>query len=196
MTNRTDNRLYVFPECSPPLVKDRSDIDFMRQLAQEINNDAATLDARIQDFVEKPDAARIAFTGSVTTTGTPGNSFIAPYNSITYDNTSGSVSLGNNALMPAERGWYLFVSTVRCTNGGELSIMVRHGKSGTAYQKPRRYEGPSFPINGSESNMTIADVLRCDVGDLIRTRVAVDGVGGTFTWETRLSMIQLQKLDV
>lgn len=196
MTKRTDNRLYIYPECDPPLVKDRSDIGFMRELAQEINSDAATMDARIQDFIEKPDAARIAFAGSVTTTGTPGNSFIVPYNVVTYDNTTGSTDLGSNALTPAERGWYMFVSTVRCTNGGELNMLVRHGKSGTVYQKARRYEGPSFPITASEENMTTCDVLRCDVGDRVHTRVAVDGVGGTFTWEARLTMIQLHKLDV
>lgn len=195
MVNRTDNRLYIYPECDPPLVKDRSDIDYLRELAVEVNNDAATLDARLQDFVEKPDAARIAFAGNVTILGTPGASFLVPYNVTTYDNTAGSVDLASNALVPLERGWYAFCSQVRCTNGGGVNMGVRHGKSGTVYQKPRRYEGMSSPITANEDSMTTFDVLRCDAGDFIRTRVITDGIAGTYAWEARLSMIQLHKLD-
>lgn len=195
MANRTDNRGYIYPECDPPLVKDRSDIDWIRQLAVEVDNDATGVAFKLQEFLEKPDAARVAFTGGVTTSGSgSGFQFTVPYDTVTYDNTPGSTALGSFAISPRERGWYMFTSTVRCTNGGEQGTSVRHllnsGDNG------RAFEGPSFPINGNEENMAISDIMQCEAGDLITTRVLQSGAGGTFTFECRLTMIQLRKLDV
>lgn len=195
MANRTPNRGYLYPECDPPLVKDRSDIDFLRAFADDVNNDAITLDARIRDWIELPDAARIAYASTVTVSSTPGAMFIMPYTSISYDNTGISTDLANNALRPRERGWYLFASSVRCTNGGSLSMMVRHLRNGGVPTESFSFEGPSEPI-GVEENMTVMSALFCDGDDLITTQVRTDGAGGTFTFDSRLSMIQLQKLDV
>jgi hypothetical protein len=196
MTDRTENRGYPYPECSPPLVKDASDIADLRDLAEAVNSDAVQMNLNIQEFVEKPDAARIAFAGNVTVTGLPGFSFLMPYNVITYDNTGLSTDLSEFALRANERGWYAFASQVRCTNGGGTQMMVRHGKTGHLYQKHRLFEGPAGLITASEDNMTTFDVMRMDAGDLVKTRVATDAVAGTYAWEGRLTMIQLQKLDV
>lgn len=196
MVDRTDNRGYSYPQCSPPLVKDRSDIESMRDLAQQVDADAAQIDFSLQEFLEKPDAARIAFTGTITTSGAlNGTMARVPYDTVTYDNTTGSTDLTANALRPVERGWYLFTSTLRCTDGGEQSLSVRHlhnGRAGTV----RRFEGPSFPINGNEENMACSDVLELQAGDSVQTQLLASGVAGTFTFEGRLTMIQLYKLDV
>src|SRR5689334_7478022 len=120
MADRTDNRGYIYPECDPPLTKDRSDIDWLRQLAVQVDSDASGVDFKLQEFLEKPDAVRIGFTGAVLTSGSgSGFQFTVPYDFVTYDNTIGSTALGNFAIRPRERGWYMFTSTVRCTNGGE-----------------------------------------------------------------------------
>lgn len=195
MVDRTDNRGYIYPECDPPLVKDRSDIDYLRQLAVDVNGDANGVDFTLQEFLEKPDAVRLAFTGIVNTTGSGnGFQFTVPYDTVTYDNTTGSTSLGDFAIAPQERGWYMFTSTVRCTNGGEQATSVRHLLNGA--DNGRAFEGPSFPINGNEENMSVVDIMQCDVNDVITTRVLQSGVAGAFTFECRLSMIQLMKLDV
>lgn len=196
MTDRTDNRGYSYPECAPPLVKDRSDIGFLRDLATQVNTDAGVMDFQLQEFLEKPDAARIAFSGSINTTHV-GTDFIGrvPYDVITYDNTAGSTDLDSDALRPIERGWYLFVSTLRCTNGGQQFMMMRHlrnGRAGTV----RRFEGPAYPINGNEENYAVSDVLEMQAGDSVQTQFLTSGVGGTYTFEGRLTMIQLYKLDV
>lgn len=195
MVDRTDNRGYIYPECDPPLVKDRSDIDYLRELAVQINNDAAVMDARLLEFIEKPDAARIAYTGTVTTTGA-GNGFYfrVPYDTTTYDNTSGSVDLGANGVRVLERGWYMFTSTLRCTNGGGQGMCLRHLRNGN--DEGRRPEGPSAPISANEENMSTVDIMQCSAGDLVTTQGFVDGAAGTFTFEGRLSMLQLYKLDV
>jgi hypothetical protein len=197
MVDRTDNRLYVYPECDPPTVKDRSDIDYMRELAEEVNTDANNLDVRLQDFVERRDAARIAFAGAVTSSGAAGGFiFLAPYSSVTYDNTAGSTDLASFALKPRERGWYMFVSTIRCTNGGAQSMVLRHRRNGLTVSEGRRFEGPADVITGTESSMANSDVMLCQANDIVQTQVKVSGAGGTFTYEARLTMMQLLKLDV
>lgn len=195
MANRTPNRGYIYPECDPPLVKDRSDIDWLRQLATDVDGDATGVEFKIQEFLEKPDAARIAFTGIINTSGAgSGFQFTVPYDTVTYDNTAGSTALGLLALRVRERGWYAFTSTVRCTNGGEQGTSVRHLLNGA--DNGRAFEGPSKPINGNEENMAIMDVMQCNVDDLITTRVLQSGAAGAYTFECRLTMIQLLKLDV
>lgn len=196
MTDRTANRGYPYPECEPPEVKDRSDISQLRDLAEAVNTDANLMDFQLQEFVERPNAARIAFAGGVTTSGLiTGFIFRVPYDSVTYDNTSGMTDLTVNAIRSVERGWYMITSTLRCTNGGEQAMMMRHlrnGRAGTV----RRFEGPSYPINGNEENMTCSDVLLLDVGDSVQTQAKVNGIGGTFTFEGRLTVEQIYKLDV
>lgn len=195
MVDRTDNRGYIYPECDPPLVKDRSDIDYLREFATQVNNDAATLDSRLLEFIEKPDAARIAFNGNVTTSGSGnGFSFRVPYDVTTYDNTTGSVDLTANGIRVLERAWYMFTSTLRCTNGGQQSMHVRHLRNGN--DEGRRFEGPSAPISATEENMSTVDLMQCEAGDLVTTQGFVDGAGGTFAFEGRMSMLQLYKLDV
>jgi hypothetical protein len=195
MAGRTDNRGYIYPECDPPLVKDRSDIDYLRQLAAQVNADANIMEFGLQEFLEQPDAARILYTGTVTTSGAAaGFTFLVPYDTVTYDNTTGSTDLASNALRPAELGWYLIVSTVRCTNGGEQGTSVRHLRNGN--EEGRRFEGPSLPISATEENMNAVDLMRCEVGDVVQTQVRQEGAAGTFTFECRLTMLQVQKLDV
>lgn len=196
MTDRTDNRGYPYPECEPPLVKDRSDIAFLRDLAVEVNSDANLMDFNLQEFVEQPDAARISFNGTITTSGLiSGSIHRVPYDLVTYDNTPGMTDLSVNAIRAIERGWYMMTSTIRCTNGGEQSIMIRHLRNGQA-GTVRRFEGPSYPINGNEENMATSDVLLLEAGDSVQTQIKTNGLAGTFTFEGRLTIVQLYKLDV
>lgn len=199
MTDRTPNRGYIYPECDPPLVKDRSDIAFMQELAQQVDADAGGLDIKIVTLLEKPDAARIAYNGPITVagiTGTAGSLFLIPYNVTTYDNTAGSTDLVAGGLRVRERGWYMFTSSMRCTNGGAQDSLIRHMRNNLTYQEGRRLEGPSATINGNEENMATSDILLCQVGDLVQTQVKFNNANGTFTFECRLSMVQLLPLDV
>jgi hypothetical protein len=196
MTDRTDNRGYSYPECDPPLVKDRSDIIFLRDLAVQVNGDAGAVDDKIEEFLEEPDSARIAWSGNIIVSGTAlGKIFQIPYNSVTFDNQGGRTDTAVNALRPQERGWYLFTSVVRCVDGNDIRMMIRHVRNGLTHQEGRRFEGPAYPINGVESSMAVSDVLLCEPGDIIQTQGKVT-TAGTFLFEGRLTMVQLVKLDV
>lgn len=198
MADRTVNRRYIFPECDPPLVKDRSDIRYLKSLADNVNADANSMSARILEFLEEPDAARIIFGGVIAVPGTGSNGVIfrMPYNSASWDNTAGSIDLSAQGLRVLERGIYMFVSVVRNVTGGEQGTMVRHVRNGLTFQEGRRLEGPAGLIGPVETNMTTSDIMICQAGDLIQTQVKVIDGGVNMTMEARLAMIQLVKLDV
>lgn len=198
MTDRTPNRGYPFPECDPPLVKDASDIADLRDLAVAVDDDMNSLDARIVDLIEKPDSARISFAGvlAVSSTAFNDNVTIVPYNTITYDNTGTSTALGSNALRVSERGFYLIATQIRCTDGGDQNLSVRHVRNGLSFQEGRRFEGLAPIVAGNQSATTTSDVLLCQVGDLIQSQFRTNGVDGSYTFESRLTMVQLVKLDV
>lgn len=201
MTDRTPNRGYIFPECEPPLVKDASDIVYLRDLAEQVNADAGNMDAAILDLWEKPDSARISFSGNLVSNGAvDGQTIRFPYDTVTFDNTAGSTLVGSNALRVLERGWYLVVSSVRCTNGAagtEQNFVIRTLRNGLGSEQGRRFEGITVPVTiGGESTMQCSDVILCQVGDALTTQVKNFGVAGTFNWDGHITMVQMLKLDV
>lgn len=198
MADRTPNRLYPFPECEPPLVKDRSDIADVRDLAVAVNDDMDGIETSIEELIERPDSARISFSGALTTSSTAFSDHvqIVPYDNVTFDNTGTSTDLAADALRISERGIYLFTTQIRCTDGGEQNLSVRHVRNGLSFEEGRRFEGLSFPAVTTQSAVTTSDVLICQVGDLIQSQFRTNGVDGTYTFESRLTMVQLVKLDI
>lgn len=198
MVDRTINRGYAYPECDPPLVKDRSDIRYLRDLAVSVDNDATGLENRIIEFLEKPDSARVAFAGAVLTpgTGSSGSLFRMPFNVGSYDNRGDLIDLSVEGFRVRERGWYCFTSTVRCVDGGEQALMIRHLRNGLSFQEGRRLEGPAGAISTLESAMSTIDVMMCSVGDVIQLQTKVIDGATTMTFESRMTLVQLLKLDV
>lgn len=199
MTDRTPNRGYSFPECDPPLVKDRSDIGFLRDLAQQVNTDATALDLDIVDLIEKPDTARVAFAGNlVITKSSVGNAILTiPYASTTYANPASMADLTAFGLRIPVRGFYMFTSYVRCTNAAATDMQIRHLRNGLARTEGRRFEGPAAICDTTtETSMTTHDIFQCNAGDLIRTQMKMSPADGTYAFEARLSGILILPLDV
>lgn len=199
MTDRTDNRGYSYPECDPPLVMDRSDIGFLRDLATEVNADAQALDDRIETLIERPAAARQAFAASlVIVKSSIGDAVMTiPYSSTTYANPASFSDLAAFGLRIPERGFYMFTSYVRTTTAGLCDLQVRHLRNGLARTEGRRFEGPGFTVDTAiETSMQTSDVFPCNAGDLIRTQIKLSPVDGTYAFEARLSGILLLPLDV
>lgn len=199
MTDRTANRGYPFPECDPPLVKDRSDIGFMRDLAVSVDGDAAATAGRIVQLIEKPDAVRIAMAGNIVvtkSTTTQDAIFVIPYNSTTFAQPSAFADLTALGLRVQERGYYWVTSVVRCTNAGLADMQIRHLRNGLARTEGRRFEGPAYPVVSNESSMQTADMMFANAGDLIRTQVKMSPVDGTYAFEARLTAVQILPLDI
>lgn len=199
MTDRTPNRGYSFPECDPPLVKDRSDIGFQRDLAQQVNSDTVAMDLQITDLIEKPDAARVAFAGNlVITKSSVGNAILTiPYSSTTYASPASMADLTAFGLRIPVRGFYMFTSYVRCTNAAATDMQVRQLRNGLARTEGRRFEGPAAICDTTtETSMTTSDVFLCNAGDLVRTQIKLSPADGTYAFEARLSGILTLPLDV
>lgn len=199
MTGRTPNQGYSYPECDPPLVKDRSDIGFLRDLAQQVNTDAVSMDADIVDLIEKPDAARMAFAGNLDITkSSVGNAILTiPYSSTTYAQPASFSDLAAFGLRIPVRGFYMFTSYVRCTNGVATDMQVRHLRNGLARTEGRRFEGPAaITDTASETSMSTSDVFLCNARDLVRTQIKLSPANGTYAFEARLSAILCLPLDV
>lgn len=201
MTGRTENRGYAFPECNPPLVKDRSDIVFMRDLASAVDTDASRLSVDIDDLIERQDTSRIAFAGNITVTNSSaGNAiFIIPYDSTTYAQPAALADLTANGMRIQERGYYMVTSYVRCTTNGsaQQGPQVRHLRNGLARTEGRRFEGPAWTVTATtDASMATSDILYANAGDLIRTQVKTVIVNGSHTFEARLSIHQLLPLDL
>jgi hypothetical protein len=201
MVSVTPNRSYPYPECDPPEVKDRSDIAFLRDLAEAVNTDADAEDAQIVQFLEKPDSARMSWAGNLAGTGFTVAYFI-PYDTVTYDNTTGIANTTLGGIQVLERGIYMAASTVRAVNpggGNQQSLTVAHSRNqviGVSFPG-RRFEGPAAAINASgEENMTTVDFIGCEIGDIIQTQVRIDPPAGSYAYEARLAVSQLWKLDV
>jgi hypothetical protein len=201
VTGRTQNRNYAFPECEPPLVKDRSDIGFMRDLAVEVDADAAALSASIDDLIERSDTVRIAFAGNITVTNSSaGNAvFIIPYDSLTYAQPAAMSDLTANGIRIQERGYYMVASYVRCTTNGssQWGPQVRHLRNGLARTEGRRFEGPAWTTtSATDASMATSDILYAEAGDLIRTQVKTVLTNGAHTFEARMAAHQLLPLDL
>lgn len=199
MTGRTPNQGYSFPECDPPLVKDRSDIGFLRDLAQQVNTDGNTLDDKIETLIERPPAARQAFAASLTIVKSSiGDAVLTiPYTTTTYANPASFSDLTAFGLRTPERGFYMFTSYVRTTTAGLCDLQVRHLRNGLARTEGRRFEGPGFTVDTAiETSMETSDVFPCNAGDLIRTQIKLSPVDGTYAFEARLSGILVLPLDV
>lgn len=201
MVSLTPNRGYRYPECDPPEVKDASDIADLRDLAEDVNADADALEARILDFIEQPDAARLSFAGNQFVPNLPGDFiFTVVYDTVTYDNTAGLYDSTFGGLRIIERGLYMVTSYVRLTSVvntvGDLGVAhLRNGSFGG-----RRFEGPSGDINTGgatgDTAMTTSDILICNAGDTIQTHCVIIALSDNYAMEARLSITQIHKLDV
>lgn len=199
----TTNRGYPYPECSPPLVKDASDIEQMRDLALAIDTDAGSLDARLLDFLERPDAARMSFSGNTVVPSTTGDFlFNIPYNTTVYDNTTGITDTSTGALRLLESGLYLFTSYVRLTHASvpTSDLAVSHMVNGS-FGGTRRYEGPSGniannPVAGGDASMTTAHLIMCKAGDVVQTACQIVALADTYPTTAALSCLQLLHTDI
>lgn len=205
MTDYTDPRGYPFPECDPPLVKDRSDISTLRDLAVAVDADAQTADNTVVQFYEKPDAAKITCTAFAQAVpgAASGDIWQVPYNTLAYQTYTGMTLLSSDALIVRRRGLYMVSSWVLVTNTVTVDqgLMIRHKRNNLTFQEGRRFEGPASEIvitSPYEASMTTTDVMLCEAGDVIQTQVKTytPTLPLTFSVTSSLAMIQLQDLDV
>ena len=180
----TDCLKLPYPQCDPPLVKDASDIEQFRDLAEATDAAVQAYDDQLTDTLTSPPLA-IA-TGGSNTAGTEVNQF---YGVLEYENDSlwDSVYQG---FRIQEDGWYQLGGTVRLSGFSPTVTNLRvdpllNGDPWSSRQ------GPGHVIGGTE-NVCWTDVGFFRTGDLLNTRTAHTGNPATVaTYTARMWILQI-----
>lgn len=160
----TDNRLYPYPECNPPLVQDEANAPVQtKALADAIDADLTTVQVQIREAFQLPTTI-LRLTAA---TSVPHGSAV-PFDTVEYDNqgwaTGSTVTVGT-------AGVYLvtgFAASVAGTNVQSLALQFLINGSGFYLQ------GTSPPVT-SFGRMTASGTLVRLAGETIGLRVLYAG---------------------
>jgi len=162
--NLTDNRLYPYPECDPPLVKDEANAPVQtRALAEAIDTDLDTVSVQIREAFQLP--THILRITSATTIASGSE---VPFDTVEYDNR-GWATLPTITVGTA--GIYLvtgFAHSVTLTNVQSLALQFLINGN------PFYLQGTSPPAT-SFGRMTASGTLHRSAGDTIGLRVLYSG---------------------
>ena len=149
----TENLGLPYPQCDPPLVKDASDIEQMRDLAEAIDTAVGVFANEIQEQLVRPPACRML--NLVAYVSTLADNTI-PMDAQSFDNTPGSTMLDAVAgviRIPVD-GWSLCGNWVRSTVATDVQTRSRfivNGDPATNFQGPGGLAQPGFQdCNGEE----------------------------------------------
>lgn len=172
-----------YPECDPPLVKDASDIEQFRDLAEATDAAVQAFDDQLTDTLTAPPSA--AATGGSNTAGTEVNQF---YSVLEFD-TGGLWDSVLDGFVIQEDGWYMVGGSVRMGGfGATEELRVDPLKNGDPWSNR---QGPGFLVAGSE-DVNWTDVGFFRAGDLLNTRTAHTGNPVTVaTYSARMWILQV-----
>lgn len=169
----TENYRFPYPECAPPLIKDASDIEQLRDLAEAVDAEATLLEGEFLADLIRPDACRMSG-ANIVTTATEVQPF---FGSATFDNTIGGAMTDttNGDIAILRTGWYIV--------GGWWNILT------LVDIQPRLFftingivtgnsQGPSGPAITTEQYISHESVFRMDAGDHLSSRLRHGGGTG------------------
>jgi len=172
-----------YPQCDPPLTKDASDIEQLRDLALAVDGAVQELADTITDTLTSPDAANM--TGALTAAGRIQD---MPYTVIAFDNASMADTVAGRLEIQTD-GWYMIGGWVRATSGVATGIGMRvqptlNGDGVSARQGPGR---PVLAGASATDEVAWSDSMHLSVGDLIGCRTNhVDAVGLSVTYSSSI----------
>lgn len=174
-----------YPQCDPPLVKDASDIEQFRDLAEAVDAAVQALDDSITDTLLSPDA--VIMTGGVTVAGADVTHF---YSGISLYDNAGMANATLDLIEFQQDGWYMIGGWVRATGAASTIIGLRiepllNGDFFTSRQ------GPGFVNLGAESvNWTDSGYFRA--GDRLNAMTHhTDNPATVRTYSTQIWALQV-----
>lgn len=173
-----------YPQCEPPLVKDASDIEQFRDLAEATDAAVQAFDDQLTDTLTAPPAA--ALTGGNNIAGTEVNQFYAVAE---FDN-AGLFDSVFDGIRIQEDGWYMVGGSVRLSGFAPTVTTLRvdpllNGDPWSSRQ------GPGHAIQGTE-DVCWSDVGFFRSGDLLNTRTHHTGNPATVvTYTHRIWIVQV-----
>lgn len=172
-----------FPECSPPLTKDASDIAQLQVLAEATDAAVQAYDDQLTDTLTAPPSA--AITGGSNTAGTEVNQF---YSVLEFD-TDGLWDSVQDGFVIQEDGWYMIGGTVKISGLGVNSNLRVDPLLNNDPWTNR--QGPGFFTSGTE-DVSWSDVGFFREGDYLNTRTAHTGNPATVaTYTARMWILQI-----
>lgn len=173
-----------YPECNPPLVKDASDIEQFRDLAEATDAAVQAYDDELTETLTAPPSA--AMTGGVNIAGSEANQF---YSVIEFD-TGGIADTVGDGFLIQEDGWYMTGGSVKISGFSPTTVNLRINPllNGDPWSSP---QGPGFATNGSE-DVNWQDVGFFRAGDFLNTRAYHTGNPATVaTYTHRMWIVQV-----
>lgn len=177
-----------YPECQPPLVKDASDIEQFRDLAEATDAAVQAFDDRLTETLTAPPAC--ALLGGNNIAGQLVNQF---YSSAEFD-TGNLFDPDFDGIRIQEDGWYMIGGSVRLSGFAPTVTNLRVEPTLNGDEFSSR-QGPAFSSSSSE-DLNWADSGFFRAGDLILTRSLHTGNPVTVvTYTHRIWCIQVLNND-
>lgn len=154
-----------YPECSPPLVKDLSDIGQFRDLAIAVDTAVEELADAVVERLRSPDA--VVMTGTVVTAG---NDVVQPYGTSQFDN-AGMADTAAGGFFVQEDGEYLLGGFAQADAASVPSIGLRVQPLVNGAVVSGRW-GPGKPANGlggTLEQISWTETLFLRAGDFVNT---------------------------
>lgn len=157
-----------FPECAPPLVKDQSDIEQFRDLAEAVDAAVQALDDRITDLLVSPPA--VAMVGGDNTAGLQVDHFYGGAVNFDTDNMGDTVA---DVIRIQRNGWYMIGGTIQAQPPAPGIIGLR--AECLVNGDPLTTQGNGFDgaVNGDK--VSWVDVVFLQTGDALTLRTRHTG---------------------
>lgn len=175
-----------YPQCDPPLVKDASDIEQFRDLAEATDTAVQAYADQLTETLTSPPSA--AMTGGVNIAGSEANQF---YSVVVWD-TGGMADTVGQGFRIQEDGWYMLGGSVRMSGFSPTVTNMRidpllNGDPWSSRQ------GPGHVIVGRTSeDVDWTDVGFFRAGDFLNTRANHTGNPATVvTYTHRMWVLQI-----
>lgn len=151
-----------YPECSPPIVKDASDIEQFEDLATAVNSAVQALAETVDETLLFPDAVRM--TGGQGPVA--GRDLVQPLGGTVLFDTANMGDTVADVIRIQEDGWYIVGGYVRAdsTNTTSINLRVETLVNGVAVSAR---QGPGWDSPFSET-VNWNDVLFLRAGDAIQ----------------------------
>lgn len=175
----TENFQLPYPQCSSPLVKDASDINDLRDLAEAVDAVVGEFAQAIDDLVVSPDACRMSIATPVVSSLTDNVMF---FDAASFDNTPGSAmtDLVNGAIEIQTDGWYMVGSWIVSSVATDVQNRTRYIVNGTPVTN---FQGPGGLAQPGQQNCSAIETVFLLAGDLltVATRNGSPGTSVSYT---------------
>lgn len=169
----TENYGFPFPECRPPLIKDASDIEQLRDLAEAVDAEATLLEGEFLADLIRPDACRMSGANIVTNAAE-----VQPFfGTSTFDNTAGGVMTDTAAgdILIQRTGWYFVGGWWNITTNVDLQPRLFFTLNGVITGNS---QGPAGLTVATEQYISHESVFRMLAGDRLSSLLRHGGGTG------------------